>query len=129
MSDWTEAFARHSPGIQLALDAGGDDIPLAEVERMLAAEEAQLWTYLQSGLITRVLDHPMSGKREMLVWLGWGSLRDLERMLLPQAEHFGARSGAHYITVIGRLGWMRSFLTKTAGYTPQAVQFIKEIPS
>lgn len=127
MSDLRAELVRHSAGIQDALNACADPTPLEEVFRTVLDQEAFLWTWGDSGMIATVRDYPHpTNHRECLVWLGWGNLAVIEEGL-QVIETWAKASGAKNMSVMGRKGWERSFLTKRSGYTPTAVLYTKEI--
>jgi hypothetical protein len=127
MSRLLEELVRHSAGIQDALDACADPTPLEEVFRTVLEQEAFLWTWGDCGMIATVREYPhASNHRECLVWLGWGNRAVLEDGLAA-VEAWAKASGAKNMSVMGRKGWERTFLTRRSGYRPTAVLYTKEI--
>lgn len=47
--------------------------------------------------------------------------------MLPDIEAFARTAGCRLITILGRRGWERTFLTREAGYKAVAVLLGKEL--
>ena len=121
-----EVWGLWSDTLQEALDRGHDPTPLASILEMVKEGHAQFWTWPTAVMVTTGRDDLLSGRRVCHIWLAGGSLDGLEQHL-PEVATFARESGANAMTVCGRFGWMRSFLTKTAGFVPVAVEYHKEL--
>lgn len=129
MTEEESIWLKACTGLQEALDAGGDLTPLWAIRETILSGHKQFWSLGSDGnaaMVTQVEDHPFNG-RECCIYLAAGDLASLER-LLPKVEAWAKASGARAMTVMGRLGWQRSFLTRAAGYTPLSVLYMKELP-
>lgn len=60
------------------------------------------------------------------IYLAGGTLASLEHKL-PAIEQFAREAGCTQMTILGRLGWQRTFLTRTAGYDTIAMLYTKEL--
>jgi hypothetical protein len=102
---------------------GGDLTTLDDVKRAILDGRMQFWPLLDSAVVTQVV----SQGQELNIFLAGGSLNTL-RQTLNSLEAFGQARGCKVVTILGRLGWMRSFLTRDAGYSAHAVLLAKELP-
>ena len=70
--------------------------------------------------------HVFPRKLVLHLFLAAGNLDELETLYV-EAERYGREQGCHYITVLGRQGWERSFLTKNHGFKVMCTELIKEV--
>jgi len=111
-------WARCSGWLDAALHRGGDTLTLAEAKARVQEGLYQFWPGLDAAAVTQLC---RGGEiLELNVLLGGGNMATL-RAMLPAIEQFGRDAGCSLITVLGRLGWQRSFLTAERGYKPIAV--------
>lgn len=96
---------------------------VADIEAGVADGRFQKWENGGSVVITEILDSPRV--RTLHFFLAGGSLEELRPMLEPIIE-WGRREGCTRASLIGRLGWMRSFM-RGAGFKPTALVMEKEL--
>lgn len=72
--------------------------------------EYQLWVSDTAAIVTRTARQP-SGLT-MHFWLAAGDLAGVEA-LVTLAESLARTLGCHHLTMFGRLGWQRSFLSRS----------------
>lgn len=116
---------RCEPWLEAALATARDDRTLDDIFYAVVMGEMQFWPGRESAMVTQLLDHP-NGRRECNVLLGGGTLDELEQMLV-EIERFATANTATVMTVLGRRGWERSFLTRKAGYLPVATLYRKDL--
>jgi hypothetical protein len=109
--------------LDAALAHAGRTHGLEDIQRMIAAGEAQLWVGAGAAMVTLVEDDPL--ERRLLIWLAGGALSELTETLLPQAERWAKARGCRRMLVIGRAGWERAL--KPKGYAPVARLIAKEL--
>lgn len=119
----TVAWARCATWLDDALAHAGRSHTLADVERMLAAGEAQLWAGEAAAMVTLVEDEPC--ERRLLIWLAGGDLSELVHSLRPAAEVWARGQGCARVLIIGRAGWERALAPE--GYAPLARIIAKEL--
>lgn len=120
-----EMWDRFAPGLEEALRRGNDRCSLEQVWQAVEAGALQFWPGSTSAIVTRLVAHP-GGEVDCHIYLATGTLDELEKMLVD-VEHFARANTATRVTVTGRKGWERSFLTQRAGYRPQATVFTKDL--
>lgn len=124
-ADFEREWTRCEPWLQAALDTARDDRTLDDIFYAVCVDEMQFWPGEDSAVVTQLLDHP-NGRRECNVLLAGGSLATLQKMLV-EIERFARANTATVMTVLGRKGWERSFLTRDAGYRPVATFYRKDL--
>ena len=118
-------WERCRPYLESALHRGGDLLTIEDVRERVETGLYEFWPGPDSALVTQVI--PGSGGRaELNILLGGGNMETLREMV-PCIEAFAREIGVSLITVLGRTGWSRSFLTKEMGYRPVAVLLGKEL--
>lgn len=110
--------------IEAALHHGGDTLTMDEVQARIRAGQYQFWPLPDSAIVTQVI--PGAKGVEMNILLAGGELHTLE-LAMPTLESYAKARGATLITILGRLGWGRSFLTRTMGYKPVALLLGKQL--
>lgn len=122
-AEWT----RCAPWLDAALKSGCDERTTDEVYLDVLAGRKQFWPGEDSAIVTQLLTHA-NGRVECNILLAGGTLDTLEKML-KDVERFARANTASVITVMGRRGWERSFLTREAGFRPIATLYRKELDS
>lgn len=125
VADLVAEWTRCEPWLEAALATARDDRTLDDIFLDVVAGRMQLWPAGDSAIVTQLLDHP-NGRRECNVLLAGGKMETLEEMLV-EIERFAEANNATVMTVLGRKGWERSFLTSRAGYAPVAVLYRKDL--
>lgn len=92
-------------GLEGALGHASDGRTIADVEQALLAGQAQLWRGERAAMITRLVDTEEG--RTAHVWLGFGDIGELLR-IQPGAEAWALGLGCRFITISGRVGWVRA---------------------
>lgn len=118
-TDW----ARCAPWIDAALTHAGRSHELADVQEMVAQDQAQFWPGDRAAMVTLVEDEPR--ERRLLIWLAGGELEELVNLLRPAAERWAQEQGCRRVLVIGRPGWERALAPE--GYAPLARIIAKEL--
>lgn len=121
MNDFEAQWDRCADWLQAALNAGQELLTLDDVKQRVCSGQYQFWPAQDSAAITQVIDG-----HELNIPLAGGKMETL-RDAISVIEEFGVRMGCSKMTVVGRLGWARSFLTKEAGFEPVAMVFCKRI--
>lgn len=121
MAEWD----RCEKWLASALATARDDRTMDDIFLAVCTGDMQFWPGEDSAVVTQLLDHP-NGRRECNVLLAGGSLDTLQQMLV-EIERFATANTATVMTVLGRRGWERSFLTKDAGYMPVATFYRKDL--
>lgn len=117
-------WERCVPLLEAAMHRGGDVLTLDDVRARILDGQYQLWQGPDSAIVTQLIAG--AKERELNILLAGGSLDTLEDML-PALERFAQLNGCAVMTILGRLGWMRSFLTREHGYRPVAVLLGKRL--
>lgn len=117
-------WRRCSPWIEAALHAGGDGTTLEDVYQAVVSGRMHFWPALDAAVVTQLC----SRGQELNIYLAGGSLERLREML-HSLEAFGTAMGCKIVTILGRPGWARSFLTRDAGYRHVASLLGKELPN
>ena len=86
--------------------------------------EYEFWTTTDSALITAVQVYPR--KSVLHLFVACGNLEELQQLYL-EAEEYARDKGCEYITILGRAGWERSFLTTDHGFKVMCSELIKEL--
>lgn len=120
MAEWD----RCAPWLEAAMQTTRDDRTLDDIFYDVCRGTMQFWPGRESAVVTQLLDHP-NGRRECNILLAGGTLGELELMLV-EIERFAKANTATVMTVLGRRGWERSFLTRDAGYEPVATFYRKD---
>lgn len=119
-SEWE----RCRPWLEAALHRGGDPTTIDEVWEAVQAGRCHFWPAIDSAVVTQLC----SKGRELNIYLAGGRIERLREML-PSLEAFGKALGCQIVTILGRRGWERTFLTREMGYAPVATLLGKELPN
>jgi hypothetical protein len=122
MAEWE----RCEHWLAAALATSRDDRTMEDVFLAVCRGDMQFWPGEDSAMVTQLLVQP-KGAKECNVFLAGGTLATLEKMLV-EVERFAKANNATTMTVLGRRGWERSFLTTSAGYMPVATLYRKDLP-
>mgnify|MGYP006908227837 CR=1 FL=1 len=122
-AEFEREWARCSHWIEAALRHGADHTSLEDVKEAIVAGHMYLWPAVDAAIVTQVVG---SRRKECNLYLGGGSMATIERMI-PVIEDYARSMGCEIMTVTGRRGWERTFLTKTAGYRPTATLYGKAL--
>lgn len=98
------------------------------IERALAEGKTQLWDGPHSFCLTELRVSP-NGQRSVHLFLAGadvGYLAELHR-ILPFIEDWARANKATKVTMLGRHGWARTFLTAEEGYQPTLTFYEKEL--
>lgn len=117
---WQEA----KPLLEAALHHGGDVLTIEDVAERIASGQYHFWPALDSAVVTQVCKGRL--ENELNILLAGGRMETLEAML-PAIEQFGRDMGCSIVTILGRPGWGRSFVTRSAGYAQVAVLLGKRL--
>lgn len=113
----------YRPQIEAALQHADNSHSFEEVKALVARGDLQFWPGFSSVIITEIVEVPRY--RALNLFLAGGTLAEL-RAMLPEVEKFAASVGADRITLTGRKGWARSFLTDI-GYVEKLVVMEKKV--
>jgi hypothetical protein len=123
-TEFAAEWKRCEPWLEAALHHGGDTLTIKDVRTRVENGQYHFWRADDAAVITQVC--PGTEEQELNILLGGGRMETLEDML-PAIENFALRINCNLVTVLGRLGWARSFLTKRAGYRPIAILLGKRL--
>lgn len=115
---------QYRPQIEAALRYCGGTHTFADVRDAVQANRMQLWCGPRSAIITEIIIYPQ--KKVLNFFLAGGVSAEIEAML-PGIESWGAAHGCSAAGMTGRRGWERTFLCKSAGWTPTHVLFSKDL--
>lgn len=115
--DSTVAFDAVKSHIQAALERGGDTYSLEDIRLGIVAGAFQLWSGEDCAVVTQL--HVFPRKTLLCLLLAGGRLEELKR-LLPIMLGWGKAQGCQGAYLVGRTGWLRSFLLKEQ-WRPSAV--------
>jgi len=122
---WVAPFPSH---LQAALDKALVYAPghtQQTIEQAVHDETVQLWERGMSFCLTELREAP-NGARSVHLFLAGGSLNEL-RPVYPVIEAWAKSQGATQMTMLGRHGWQRSFLTSIEGFQPTMTFYAKEL--
>ena len=91
--------------------------------RELISGQYQLFVSEHSALVTTVIPYPRA--TVLHLFLAGGNLEELEQLYL-EAEKYARYMNCKLITLMGRFGWKKSFLTEY-GMKPTCLQMSKEL--
>lgn len=115
------------PNLYRALQETDGSYDVATIENMIAEGLVQLWARYESFVLTELKVAP-TGKKYLHIFLCAGAMPDLDlRGLYPVLEEFARREQCCMMTMIGRKGWERTFLTKDEGWTVPYSVYRKEL--
>jgi hypothetical protein len=121
--DWLIEFIRCREWIENALEYSNGTFNIIDIIEGVSNGELHLWQNNTAAVITQITLYPR--KKVIHAFLAGGDVfgvRELER----QVVSWGKKQGCHAITLVGRPGWSKSFLTEI-GYNSTHVSMIKEI--
>jgi hypothetical protein len=93
--------------IRLALRFGGDTHSLEDIAQGIDAGRFQLWDGDASAIITEILSTPR--RKTLHFFLAGGYLIEL-RAMVPGILEWGQSIGCTHASLVGRFGWLRSFV-------------------
>ena len=106
-----------------AIDLNNGLYESEDILRSLIAGEYHLFTSDNSALVVTVMPYPR--KTVLHIFLAGGNLEELEE-LYKETEQFAKYMNCSSITLMGRFGWRRSFLTEY-GMKSTCLQMSKEL--
>lgn len=116
-------FERCAPWIEAALEYAVGTHTLWDVKQSVINGKFTLWPTPDAFMITEIEHYP---RRDTChVFLAGGNMDGL-KWLLPKVEKYARDKGCSAITLTGRKGWARSFLTDE-GFAWQWVVMAKEL--
>lgn len=121
---WLAEFMRLSKHVEAALDYAGGTHELSDIAAGLDSGQFNMFTGPDSIVITEFIEYPR--KKALHIFLAGGHLDELER-LLKMVEGLARRAGCTRVSLCGREGWSRSFMSK-AGYKPNSRVMYKDLP-
>lgn len=96
---------------------------LEQIKEGIVEGRYQFWPAVDAAVITQVV---RGVRPELNIYLAGGALERL-RDMLPVLELYGRSMECVSVTILGRVGWQRTFLTKEMGYKLTMVQLEKPI--
>jgi len=117
-------FSRLTDQIERGLEYAHGEYNIEDVWQAIATEKAQFWYGNTSVIVTEIVETPQL--RSMHFFLAAGNLDEIEAMY-PLIEEYAALRKCVRLTMAGRPGWERSFLTRNEGWKPQHTVFAKEL--
>ena len=83
----------------------------------------ELWPSENAGAVTQIVEYPR--KKILHIFLAGGDIEEL-KVLYTHVELYARQIGCQAITLTGRPGWAKSFLTKL-DFKVKEVQMYKEL--
>lgn len=121
---WLTELLRLKKHVEAALEYAGGTHELCDIAAGLDCGQFQMFTGPDSIVVTEFIEYPR--KKALHIFLAGGHLDELERLLKP-VEGFARRAGCSRVSLCGREGWGRSFMSK-AGYKPNSRVMYKDLP-
>jgi hypothetical protein len=115
---------RYRDYISAALEHASGTYTFEDVKQGVVEGRFQLWPAPNSVVITEIQEYPQA--RWLHLFIGAGNLPELQ-IMLPIIEAWGRSQGCTRISLTGRKGWERTFLTRDAGFTPTLVTYEKPL--
>lgn len=110
--------------LKAALEYAGGSHEWDDVVRLVEEGDVQFWPGKAAAILTDIVDQPR--KRILNFWLAGGDieeLREMEKSICRWAKAVGCGG----VTLHGRRGWDKTFLTREAGYEPHWWVLAKEL--
>lgn len=123
--DQWERLVPFKDGIQEALRHGGDTHTFEHIVDAVEAGKMQAWCGKDSVVITEIVENP-TGRMDLHFFLAAGNEAEL-KALQPVILEWGKFRGCETATITGRLGWVRSWLTRDCGWKPWLVSLKKDL--
>lgn len=122
--EWfVKEWDRCAPWLDAALHRGGDTLTLNDVFDRVQRGLYHFWPAEDAAAVTQIIP----GKRtEFNVLLGGGNMDTLKPML-EEMERFARAAGCVLMTILGRRGWERTFVTREAGFKPISTLYGKDL--
>lgn len=105
---WVDEFKRCADWIDGALAYTNGDYDLKDIADGLHSGHYQLWTCETAAVVTRINQTPKTVT--LHIFLAGGDMAGAEQ-LYHECEAWAKQQNMDAITIIGRPGWKRSFLT------------------
>ena len=109
--------------LQPAIDLNNGLYESKDILESLIKHEYQLFTAKHSAIVTTINPYPHG--TVLHLFLAGGNLKELEE-LYKETEEFARYQNCKSITLMGRLGWSRSFL-RQYDMKPTCLQMSKEL--
>lgn len=122
--DWLHELDRCSHWIEAALEHSGDTHSIGDIAEMVSTGALQLWPGLKAVIVTEIVHYPRMSAVNF--FLAGGDLEELEVMEKVVTE-WAKKIGCKRVTLHGRRGWDKTFLTKDRGWKPEWWVLAKEI--
>ncbi len=110
-------------GIEAALAHGGGTHNFDDVRESIERGDLHYWPRGDSFVVTEIEVYPR--KKVCHIFLAAGKMDDM-RALLPGVEQWARVNGCAAVSLLGRLGWGRSFM-RDAGFESSFLRMVKEI--
>lgn len=115
------------PNLLRALEETDGSYDVATIENMVSEGLVQLWARYDSFVLTELKVAP-TNKKYLHIFLAGGEMADLNQSgLYPILEGFARDNHCDAMTMTGRKGWERTFLTKDEGWKATHVLYRKEL--
>lgn len=108
---------------RIADAVGGGFDTVAEIERAIFSNQAQLWCGKDAAVVTKIQTYPGGERVLMALWMA-GDIEDAMAMA-SGIESFGRSMGCTSALIEGRKGWER--LLRKHGYDPWSVTVRKAL--
>lgn len=119
-----QAWVRFEDVLMPAIDrAGGTHHPRDVLDGLMSGDY-QLWTYGDSAVVTEIYEYPR--KKVCHIFLAGGNMQDI-RELHVMIEEWAKEKGCSSLSLAGRKGWARSFLTSDQDWSIDLVLMSKDL--
>jgi len=120
---WLVRFTARAHLVEAALKYTGGTHSVADIAAGIESGAYQMWTSPNAIGITEVVQHPQL--KECNLFLAAGDAGEMEQVL-PHIEEWAKKQGCDRMIMVGRKGWLRSFLTKRE-YRPRWYAMTKDL--
>ena len=121
--EWVPEFKRCRQWIENALEYSNETFNIIDIADGMAHGDLQLWPAEKGVIVTQITSYPR--KKVIHCFLAGGEMDDVMK-LEKDVVRWGKSQGCQAITLVGRPGWAKSFLTDI-GYHSAHVSMIREI--
>ena len=110
--------------IEAALVYAGNEYTFEDVKREVAENKLQFWPGTTSVIITTIVNNPQ--EKLLHFFLAGGNMAELEAMT-PLVLEWGKQQGCTRASLVGRRGWLKSFLVDTGWKDTKLVLMEKDL--
>ena len=121
--DWIKEYKRCEQYLEAALEYAHGAYDIETIFEGLMDGSLELWPSENAGAVTQIVEYPR--KKILHIFLAGGDIEEL-KVLYTHVELYARQIGCQAITLTGRPGWAKSFLTEI-DFKVKEVQMYKEL--